>query len=466
MPAKPSSSRKKSKPSVVILGAGVAGLTAAWKLSEAGYEVTVVEKMDHIGGLAATFKWKKYELDLGPHKFYTILPGILDVFKNLIGKDLLSHPKTSKIRLFDKYLDYPVKLTDLLKQIGFWRAFRFGLDYFIAQLSSAQKPVNSEKYLRSKYGNYAFKNIFLPLSEKIWGHPSQLDVSLALTRVPAPTLFQMISGMFFGIKGQQNLSADVFYYARHGIGQMSDAMWTRAKKNGAKLLLKTEPVSIIGNRITFSDKSVLRPDYIISTIHLKHLVSLVSSPPKVRHAAAGLKHRPLILIFLAFNKPRLFPQSWIFFPESKYIFSRLSEQKTFSPYMIPNNQTVLIAEIPCEFDSDTWHQENVISKVLTDLESAEIISTNEKPTGSKIIKIGHCYPLYDLNYKQNLQTILDYLSGIKNFYTIGRPGLFFYDNTDHSLDMGLRLADHIISNNSSGSWQTLIRKFFSYRIVD
>lgn len=464
MQARLSSSPKKNK-SVVILGAGIAGLAAAWKLSEAGFAVTIVEKMDHIGGLAATFKWKKYELDLGPHKFYTVLPGILDVFKKLIGKDVLSQPKTSKIRLFNKYLDYPVKLVDLLKKIGPWHAFRFGLDFGLAQLTSSQ-PKNSEDYLRSRYGNYAFKNIFQPLAEKIWGHPSLLDVSLAETRVPAPTIFQLISGMIFGTKGQKHVSADVFYYPRHGIGQMSLAMWDQAKKHGAKLLLKTEPVSISPKKIVLSNKSVLRPDYVISTIHIKHLVSLLPSPPKIRKAASCLKHRSLILVFLAFKKPRMFNESWIFFPESKYIFSRLSEQKTFSPYMIPKNETVLIAEIPCEFDGDIWHKPDIINKVLSDLAAAEIISSLEKPINSKIIKIGNCYPLYDLTYKQNLETILDYLTTIKNFYTIGRPGLFFYDNTDHSMDMGLRLAGHIISENSLDSWQKQITQFFTYRIVD
>src|SRR3989344_5160425 len=259
MPAKPLSSPKKSK-SVVILGAGVAGLAAAWKLSESGFDVTVVEKMDHIGGLAATFKWKNYELDLGPHKFYTILPGILEIFKKLIGKDLLSHPKTSKIRLFNQYLDYPVKIVDLLKKVGPWRAFRFGMDYGLAQLKNSQ-PANSEDYLRSKYGNYAFKNIFLPLSEKIWGHPSQLDVSLAETRVPAPTILEMITGIFFGTKGQKHVSADIFYYPRHGLGQMSKKILDRSEKHGAKLLLSTEPVLVNANRITLSNKKTLRPDY-------------------------------------------------------------------------------------------------------------------------------------------------------------------------------------------------------------
>ena len=373
--------------------------------------------------------------------------------------------KKSKFRLFDTYLDYPVKIVDLLKKIGPWRAFRFGLDYGLAQLKNTQSQ-NSEDYLRSKYGNYAFKNIFLPLSEKIWGHPSQLDISLAETRVPAPTILEMITGIFFGVKGRNHLSADVFYYPRHGIGQMSKALWDRSEKHGAKLLLSTEPVLVNANRITLSNKKTLRPDYIISTIHLKHLVSLLPTPPQVVRAASDLKHRSLILMFLAFNKPRIFPQSWIFFPESKYIFSRLSEQKTFSPYMIPKNQSVLIAEIPCEFDGDIWRRDNIVDRVLADLVSAEVISSDEKPIDSKVIKIGHCYPLYDLNYRQNLQTILDHLSRIKNFYTIGRPGLFFYDNTDHSLDMGLRLADHIISGNSPKSWSKQISRFFTYRIVD
>ena len=134
--------------------------------------------------------------------------------------------------------------------------------------------------------------------------------------------------------------------------------------------------------------------------------------------------------------------------------------------MIPKNQTVLIAEIPCEFNGDVWNQKNIVPKVIADLVAAEIISPDEKPIDSKIIKIGNCYPLYDLAYKQNLLTILNYLSGIKNFYTIGRPGLFFYDNTDHSLDMGLRLADHIISGRSQSDWQKEISRFFTYRIVD
>lgn len=466
------------KPSILIIGAGVAGLSAAWGLSQKGYKVTIVEKGDHLGGMSTTFKWGKYSLDLGPHKFYTIIPGVLQKMKKLLGSEFVSRPKTSKIFLFNSYLEYPIKIVNLVKKMGPVNAVNFAFDYGSAQLINYithRQPKNSEEYLRFFYGNTAYKKVFEPLANKIWGKPKLLDASLAKTRVPAPTIFQLISGMIFGTKNQPTVSADVFYYPKKGIGELSKAMLKASQKNGAKIFYQTYPtkIKIKNNRIesvVLSNKEILNPDYVISSTHLSHLVSLISPkiPIDIQKAANSLKHRSLILIYLAFNKKRLFKDSWMFFPESNFIFNRLSEQKAFSESMIPQNHTVLVAEITCEFGDARWNSspEKIVKKVVSDLKRANLIKSDENQLDSHLIKVGHGYPVYSLGYEENKGKILDYLSKINGLYTIGRPGLFFYNNMDHSIDIGQQLSNHIAKNGRSDVWRQQLEEFFKSKIVD
>jgi protoporphyrinogen oxidase len=142
--------------------------------------------------------------------------------------------------------------------------------------------------------------------------------------------------------------------------------------------------------------------------------------------------------------------------------------KAFNPDIHPKNKTVLMVEMTCEFGSKRWNtpQKELVTRVTSNLKKANLIKKNQSPLDSLMVKIGHCYPVYDLNYKKNINTILDYFETISNFYTIGRPGLFFYNNIDHSIDMGLTLAKHIAKHKSPKQWRRQIKKFFTYKIVD
>lgn len=127
-----------------------------------------------------------------------------------------------------------------------------------------------------------------------------------------------------------------------------------------------------------------------------------------------------------------------------------------------------MAEITCEFGDFRWNitDKELSNLVLNDLLKAEIITDKKNFLDSKVIRVGRGYPVYDLNYQKNRQIVLNYLSTIKNLYTIGRPGLFFYNNTDHSIQIGLDLAKHIDKNGSREEWQSKLKEFFDYRIVD
>lgn len=454
----------KTKKNILVIGAGPAGCTTANQLSKLGHAVTLIEKMDHLGGMAATFKWKKHFLDLGPHKFYTNLPETLTLVKKLLGSQLKVRPKTSKIRLFNYFLDYPVQIKDLLKKMGPIKALLFGFSFMAAQVKNltGRQPKTSKDYLEYMYGRAVYESVFRSLSKKIWGEPNSLDVNLAKTRVPAPTLVQLITGLLFGTKNQPSVSADIFYYPKKGIGTICDELIRNSK---VKVLFNKEL-----NKLTVKNSKILESDIVISSMHLQRLVEILSPkvPVKVIKAANSLKHRSLIIVYLEFNKQRLFKDSWIFFPESQFIFNRICEQKAFSPTMISKDKTVLMVEITCQFNDSRWlmKDKEIVDAVLKDLIKAEVISDKKSFKDSNVIRVSRGYPVYDLNYQKNRQIVLNYLSTIKNLYTIGRPGLFFYNNTDHSIQIGIDLAKHIDKNGSREKWQSKLKEFFDYRIVD
>lgn len=297
---------------------------------------------------------------------------------------------------------------------------------------------------------------------KFGGEPEKLDVNLAKTRVPAPTLVQLISGLLFGTKNQPTVSADIFYYPKKGIGTICDEF---IKQSNTKVQFNKEL-----NKLTIKNGKIIEADAVVSSMHLERLIEIITpkAPGKVIKAVKALKHRSLMIVYLEFNKSRLFKDSWIFFPESQFIFNRLCEQKAFSPTMVSKDKTVLMAEITCKFNDPRWlmKDKEIVDIVLTDLIKAGIIADKKNFLDSKIIRIGRGYPVYDLNYQKNRKIVLDYLSKIENLYTIGRPGLFFYNNTDHSIQMGLELAKHIDQHKTRADWNKKLDEFFTYRIVD
>ncbi len=207
-------------------------------------------------------------------------------------------------------------------------------------------------------------------------------------------------------------------------------------------------------------------DYVISTIPLKEMISLIRPkiPDNIRHAAEKLKYRSLLLYYLIIRRERVLNDNWIFFPEKKYIFNRISEQKSFSMLTAPVDKTSLIVEIAYDQNNLDYNR-NIYERIVSDLEDAKIIK-KQMIEDSFFKTIKDIYPVYDLDFRKNLDMILNYIDGIENLYTIGRHGLFNYNNIDHCIDMSLNTAKHIISGKTKKNWKILLERFNNYRIVD
>ncbi|MBI4440943.1 FAD-dependent oxidoreductase [Candidatus Woesearchaeota archaeon] len=463
----------------VVLGAGITGLFAAYKLVEAGWDVTVLERNDHVGGIAASFRKDGITYDYGPHKIYTQLPGVLDEYRHLLGDDMLAVKKRNALYLFDRFLDFPPKITQLVKGIPFGAGVRSGVSYAVSlakSLVNRQQAVSYEDYFLNGFGSYGYNLLFRDYAWKVWGDPCQLSEELARKRMPIPSIPALLKNI---VAKQQNpdVSADVFYYPKHGFGQLSEKLASLIKTRKGKLLLKTTVTKIIVKKgmvagvkysINGREQSLLA-DRVISTLHITDLPGLFGNqlPPEAGAAAKELKHRGLILAYFVFEKDRMMPYNWAFFPEKRFIFNRVSELKSFSTHTMPHDKTVIIAEVTTTPGSDLWvmDEKQFLHKVLDDLQAVGLYH-GERLLESFTKRAGRVYPIYSITYRQHLETLLGALDAIGHFVTVGRQGLFNYNNTDHCIDMANRAVSYIVHDEPIAKWQEARRYFDTYRIVD
>jgi protoporphyrinogen oxidase len=461
----------------VILGAGIAGLSAAKKLSDHHIPLTVLEKEAFIGGMSSCFTYKNYTLDYGPHKIFTQMEPIMEEIKQLIGPDLLTVPKKSRIRLSGRYLSFPVSVIDLLRSMPF-TGISCGISYIGTNLKNKIIAPDDSSYqssIKSRFGNKTYNLVFGPYARKIWGDPATLSSDLAKTRVAIPSIGDLIRRMISGNKNKPVISAESFYYPRPGIGEISNKLAENIISSGNEILLNTIPVRIdTKNReITQKDNDgivkIRGYSNLISTIPLEDFLPLLdpAPPQEVITAARSLRYRNLILYYLVINKDRLFEDSFIFYPEEKYIFNRISEQKGFSMAMVPPEKTVVCVEVTCSKDSEIWKSaDNILYMKITDgLKDAGIL-TDEFIEEFFVKRLTRAYPVYDVNYRENLDMILKYLDSLGSIYPIGRQGIFNYCGMADAMDMGFVAAYFILSKNGSSDWTISRKKFNDYVTVD
>ncbi|KJS15163.1 MAG: hypothetical protein VR69_14825 [Peptococcaceae bacterium BRH_c4b] len=467
----------------IIIGAGITGLSAGWKLSEGGYQVEIIERNDYIGGMSSTFKHKDYYLDYGPHKIFTVMDHIMEEIKGLFQDEtLLSIEKRSRIRLKGKYFSYPVGLKDIFSGMGVGTGISCGLGYIrsiIRNMLTSPQDDSYEDWVVNRFGRPTYELVLGPYAQKIWGNPKELSKELAETRIAIPNLMEMLKQMLFGRKGNSPvISADVFYYPRDGFIELSERMAKKILNNGGKIELGKSIKKIESDetgairKLIFSDgssESVDENDVIISTIPLSIFINSLGTliNESIKKAVLNLKNRKLILLYVVLDKQRLTEDNWLFFPERKYLFNRVFEQKGFNQNMIPEDRTVLCVEITCGADDSIWfaNDDKIFAEVHTGLSEAGLVDDKVIEYFAK--RLDNAYPIYDLNYKENLHFVMNRLDVFSNLYSVGRQGCYSYAGMADCMDMGISTAKFIMEgNNKLTDWPEYRKKFYNYLVVD
>ena len=444
------------KKTIAILGAGITGLVSAYYLSK-NYNVILFEKDGFIGGTAGSFDYKDFKLDYGPHKIYTELPGILEEIQKVCP--LIRVKKKNSIYLNNTYFDFPLKMGQIATKMPS-TAFKAGMD--ILSKPFKKLPDDSyQNYLLNRFGKTLYNLSFKDYANKIWGtNPEELDAELARRRVAISGIFQLIKSVLF--KDTKQISAEYFYYPEKGMNELIKNLARKIIENKGKIIINQEidEVSMKNNKIEFIrfGKNMIKPDYVISTIPLDALAEIVkingSKLPKL-----NLTYQNLKIIYFILKKQKALNDCWIFFPEKKFIFQRVSEQKAFSESTCPKDKTAIMVETTQELSKD------LINQIIGQLEQVKILQ------GSEIEEyffktLNKAYPVYKKGFAENLNSFINKVESVDNFYLLGRQGLFNYNNMDQCWDMAMKLAEQIENNKSKADWQETKKYFYSYRIVD
>jgi protoporphyrinogen oxidase len=366
-----------------------------------------------------------------------------------------------------KYFDYPINAYQTFRNLGFCIILRILIDYMVSHIryKILKKPIsNFYDYALATFGKTLANFNIINYTEKIWGIPTQyLSEDWAKKRIKGLNVTEIILNVIKKIKrNNRNLKTmiETFYYPKYGAGTVYESIQNKLESLGYKINLNSYPTKIIHKynkiiEVELSNNGVtdrIKCDYLIESIHIVDLIKLLyPTPPKeVQDAASNLKYRSQVYLFIIVDKERIFEDQWIYLPDASIPFARITEMKNFSSHMSPNQKTSLFIEFFCNEDDDiyTMTKKSLFELTIPHLEKLGFLKRDDIINYYKIDG-GRDYPIFDISYKNNLETIYNYLNSFKNLFYIGRPGRFAYTSQDESIEMGLTAANKIIREKNS-----------------
>jgi len=461
----------KRKPKVIILGAGPAGLGAGIELLSKKARIILLEKKNQVGGISKTINYKGNYFDLGGHRFFTKSKEIMDLWQETLGDDFLERKRLSRIYYQNKFFFYPLKPANALFNLGLFTSLEVLFSYFKSKIFPKKDEETFEGWVTNRFGEKLFNIFFKTYTEKLWGIPcNKMAAQWVAQRIRGLSLFSAIKNAFFPDRsGKIKTLIDRFHYPKYGPGMMYQKMGENIKSQGGGILLNHNIQKIIhqDNKIvavkTQSKDKILQQkgEYFISTIPLPLLVEkLKPSPPsKILEAAQNLSFRSFLVVNVILNVKDLFPDNWLYIHSPEVKLGRIQNYKNWSEDMIKNKEfTSLGLEYFCTEGDEFWSKkdQDIISLALMELEKIKMAKASHFVEGF-VVRVPNAYPIYYLGYEEHLQMIRDYLSQFKNLQTVGRGGMFRYNNMDHSILSGIYAARNILGANYN-TWEINVEK--------
>ncbi len=445
------------------MGAGPAGLTAAYQLTKAGVTSVVLEKDDVVGGLSRTASYKGYSFDIGGHRFFTKVAAVEEMWHEVLSEhDFQRRQRLSRIYYRQKFFYYPLRLGNALIGLGIWNSILILVSYLKAQITPIKPERTFEAWVSNRFGHRLYQTFFKTYTEKVWGIPcSEITADWAAQRIQGLSLVSAVKNAILQRQSQDKSKViktliDSFHYPRKGPGMMWEAVLDLVREGGATVAMKS-PVEKIHweadrvKSVEVGSEGTLKAisgTHFLSTLPIREVIQKLDppAPAHVRAAAERLNYRDFITVALIVNRKELFPDNWIYIHDPRVKVGRIQNFKNWSPDMVPDAEKTCVGlEYFCFEGDELWtmQDEDLIKLAEQELVTLGLVRAREIEDGT-VARMAKAYPVYDSTYEEALATVRAFLHPLGNLQLMGRNGMHRYNNQDHSMFTAMLAVKNIL----------------------
>jgi protoporphyrinogen oxidase len=457
---------------VFVIGAGPAGLTAAYCLTKEARSVIVIERDPvYVGGISRTVGYKGFLFDIGGHRFFSKSKEVVALWQEILPDDFIARPRLSRIYYNGKFFSYPLKAFEALVKLGVFTSAACMLSYAYAKLVPVAQARTFHQWVRNQFGERLFQIFFKTYTEKVWGMScDEISADWAAQRIKGLDLATAVlnglkRSLRLGRSGKEpNAGAgtvktliETFQYPRKGPGMMWEAAARKITAQGGRILMGRELAALEFDearnlwRIEVAAENGERESYtarhVVSSAPLRELVERVKPVPISLLHARALRYRDFLTVALMVRKDELFPDNWIYIHDPSVKVGRVQNFRSWSPEMVPAGMSCLGLEYFCFEGDGLWSAPDRDLIALAKKEVAKIgLVSPDEVIDACVVRQAKAYPVYDEQYRDNVAAIrLDLETSYPTLHMVGRNGMHRYNNQDHAMMTAMLTARNIVA---------------------
>jgi protoporphyrinogen oxidase len=455
---------------VFVIGAGPAGLTAAYCLTAENPSVAVIERdPSYVGGISRTVRYKDFLFDIGGHRFFSKCEEIVALWHEILPDDFIARPRLSRIYYDAKFFSYPLNAFEALVNLGILRSAACMLSFAYAKAFPIRDVRSFHDWVRNQFGERLFSIFFKTYTEKVWG--------MSCDEISADWAAQRIKGLDLGVAVLNGLKRalkrdraarkpgtpvvksliESFQYPRHGPGMMWEAAARKILLRGGKLMMGRELHALAYDagrkiwqvQVSAADGSCesYTARHVISSAPIGELMQKMSPRPISYLHARELRYRDFITVALIVSRPDLFRDNWIYVHDPAVKVGRVQNFGSWSPEMVPPGMSCLGLEYFCFEGDPLWQGGDAELIAIARSEIGRIgLADPAEVVDACVVRQPKAYPVYDERYRDNLAMVrLDLSSSYPTLHLIGRNGMHKYNNQDHAMMTAMLTARNILA---------------------